>query len=94
MQIVIDIPKEKDLLDKAIWGRLNDYEDINILIDALKNGTVLPENHGRLIEITPQIERELWTFSRDTGINEMPFESAIKAIDNAPTVLEATEGEE
>ena len=55
----------------------------------IKNGTPLPKGHGRLIEVTNQLEQELFTFTRYTGIDECPYESATLITDNAPTIIEA-----
>ena len=41
----------------------------------------------RLIDADDRrLRAELWTYTRDTGIDEAPFENAIKAIDDAPTI--------
>lgn len=41
----------------------------------------------RLIDADDRrLRADLWTYTRDTGIDEAPFENAIKAIDNAPTI--------
>ena len=87
MRIVIDIPEEDYIL-----ATKEDFSAIyngNHIAKAIKNGTPLPKGHGRLIEITNQLEQELFTFTRYTGIDECPYESATLITDNAPTVLEA-----
>lgn len=85
MQIVIDIPEE--YYEKVI----KTIPDWQASADTLmiKNGTPLPKGHGRLIEVTPELERELWTYTRYTGIDEAPYESAVKVIDEAPTIIAA-----
>ena len=93
MQIVIDIPEREY---KVICE--NNYVAVcacpNLLSNAIKNGTVLPK-HGRLIDADAQdLRAELWTFTRYTGIDEMPYEDATQTIDNAPTILEAWGNEE
>ena len=52
MQIVIEIPKEKELIDKALWNDVSDFdkEDLVIVLNAIANGTPLPKGHGRLID--------------------------------------------
>ena len=41
----------------------------------------------RLIDADDRrLRAELWTYTRDTCIDEAPFENAIKAIDEAPTI--------
>lgn len=61
------------------------------LYNAIKNGIVLPEQHGRIIDAD-----ELLTFERPKGIaDDVWKESHIyKLLSNAPTIIEATkEGE-
>ena len=88
MQIVIDIPEDThERLTRP--DRLFTDDDINKVCWAVHNGTVLPK-HGRLIDADAQdLQAELWTFTRYTGIDEMPYEDATQAIDNTPTILEA-----
>ena len=57
------------------------------ILDGIVNGTPLPKGHGRLIEVTNQLEQELFTYTRYTGIDEYPYESA--TLDDAPTIIEA-----
>ena len=87
MQIVIDIPEE-------VYNDIKDgyYTDnMRKMGIAIGNGTVL-EPHGRLIDADAQdLQAELWTFTRYTGIDEMPYEDATQAINNAPTILEPSE---
>lgn len=88
MQIVIDIPEEvKAKIDDNI--NACDLDIYDCVIIAVKNGTPLPKGHGRLIEDTPELECELWTYTRYTGIDEAPYESAVKVIDESPTIIAA-----
>lgn len=96
MQIIIEIDEEEyqtyinhteAILDSSIPLVHQD------LLRAVINGTPLPKGHGRLIEDTPKLERELWTYTRYTGIDEAPYESAVKVIDEAPTIIEADGGD-
>ena len=84
IELVIKIPEaEYELI-------VNDEAcGLNILTRAIANGTPLPKGHGRLIEVTNQLEQELFTFTRYTGIDECPYESATLITDNAPTIIEA-----
>lgn len=87
MKIVIEIPDNfKDYIEDVLMGVGDSAE---ILVDAVMNGTPLPKGHGRLIEVTNQLEQELFTFTRYTGIDECPYESATLITDNAPTIIEA-----
>ena len=102
MEIVIDIPKEiYDFVqntsfvedESTLFKQTNAERQKTLflfdIIDAIRNGTPLPEHHGRLIEVTNQLEQELFTFQRYTGIDEAPYESATIITDNAPTIIEA-----
>ena len=53
MQIVIDIPKEDYI--KISNSNPNYADDFNLYY-AIKNGTVLPEKHGRLIDADALID--------------------------------------
>ena len=90
-EIVIKVPK--DLYDK---GQLLHFFGAysSILDDAIYNGTVLPAGHGRLIDADAEdLQSELWTFTRYTGIDEAPYEDACMALDKAPTIVEADGGD-
>jgi hypothetical protein len=48
----------------------------------------IPSNHGRLIDADRMdLQSELFTYTRYTGIDETPYEDATKAIFEAPTVV-------
>lgn len=54
----------------------------------------LPKGHGRLIDADAKdLQSELWTFTRYTGIDEAPYEDACLVLDKAPTIIEADGGE-
>ena len=88
MQIMIDLPEEMYKWVNDVNKFFDDY-GISDFIDLVKNGIPLPKGHGRLIEDTPELERELFTYTRYTGIDEAPYESAVKVIDEAPTIIAA-----
>lgn len=75
MELVIDIPTEQ-------YNNIV-YEDVDRLRECIKNGTVLPKNHGRLIDADA-----LWDLYHD---NDYDF---YEAIDSVTTIIEGTEGEE
>ena len=86
VQLVIKIPEEKlKIIKNKMYCGIYDPD----LYKAIDNGTPLPKGHGRLIEDTPELERELWTYTRYTGIDEAPYESAVKVIDEAQTIIAA-----
>ena len=82
MQIVIDIPDEiyKDI-ESRDWK--NTIWARDSLMRYIHDGVVLPEHHGRLIDANAY--REAWFNSRQ-------FEPML-LLDEAPTVIEATEEE-
>ena len=77
MQIVIDIPEEayKQIME---FGFLENTLG-KICYNAIKNGTVLPKGHGRLIDVN----------SIDSFIDIEYNGRYIDDIDEIPTVLEA-----
>jgi len=86
MQIVIDID---DMAHDWLVNGFPDEDDMEMAIRAIKNGTPLPDNHGRLIDadalrlsdLAPEPwYRPMWGYSESE-------------IDYAPTILEATRGE-
>ena len=93
MQIIIEIDEEtyKDIKRGKIYSSYRDVPQESVV--AIANGTPLPKGHGRLIEDTPELECELFTYTRYTGIDEAPYESAVKVIDEAPTIIEADGGD-
>lgn len=45
MKLIIDIPAEKDFIDKALWGGIDafDTDDLVIVLDAIAHGTPLDD---------------------------------------------------
>lgn len=89
-EIVIEIPDH--VYEHMIETGFVDLE-ANQMGYAILHGKVLPEGHGRLIEVTPRLEAYLSTFQSYTGIDEAPYEYADELIRNADTVVEADKGE-
>lgn len=91
MTIVIDIP------EKTYSALTHTEFDANLVVNemrkAIVNGKPLPKCHKRLIEVTNQLEQELFTFQRYTGIDEAPYENATMIIDDAPTIIEGSDKE-
>lgn len=84
MQFVIDIPEGVDV----IVERNKPNEVISeILWQAVKNGTPLPERHGRLIDADEVISEEidLMKYSEDPKY----LEYVIAAMKFAPTIIES-----
>lgn len=82
MQIVIDIP---DWVYKHIVQGNEEAPDENISIEAIRNGTPLPENHGRLIDLDALCDEHL------SGCYVELEEHEISEI---PVIIEGTEGKE
>lgn len=92
MKIVIDMTEDyyELLMDKEQYDHIRDTNlEYFVLVQKIKNGTILPKGHGRLIEVSEELECELWTYTRYTGIDEAPYEDATKALELAPTIIEA-----
>ena len=97
MQIVIDIPKEmyENALNNLLCGSTT-------LCNAIKNGTPLPEEHGRLVD-GDSLWNKMSYYSDDGGagvghlnddVNPIILrDSAMEVIENAPTIIPATKGE-
>ena len=99
MQIVIDIPKDRydeiHSLKFVMYG-LQSEENKQLfyrLINAVQDGTVLPEPHGELVDIRP-LMRGLY---EEMCVGELTYTTSevFKMIeDETSTILEATkEGE-
>ena len=84
MQIVIDIPKDvyKETLRTEIW---NEYEKRAIRF-AIRNCTILPKGHGRLID-ADAVMREL------SVVSSRPVKSQIYMIKQAPTIIDTDKTE-
>ena len=91
MKLVIDIPEEE--YQKVQDGRAS----VSMMRNAIRNGTALPEGHGRLIDAD----------ALDTSILQAGFAYSItrsklrytagdmrQKIANAPTIIEADKGSE
>lgn len=84
MQILIDIPEEVkseiDCADDETYQSTISWYDTTLYC-AIKNGTPLPKGHGRLIDASKiDCRNGAWTFA--------------EAIEYAPTIIKADEGEE
>ena len=99
MQIVIDIPERiviniKDYCDMSIAEA---KEILPIILNAIHNGTLIPEGHGRLIDADKTISkicgRACGCHLEECGLDKHCF--SVAWIESAPTIIEAdTESEE
>ena len=89
MQIVIDIPEED-------YIRICD-EPCTELALAVRNGTPLPKGHGRIGDLD-KIKKEMQNYHDDCAktseYTRLGFETAIAVVEDAPTIIEGTEGKE
>lgn len=77
MKIIIDIPKDvyKETLRTEIWNE----DEKRAIRFAIRNCTILPKGHGRLIDADALIfNADYW----EPYISKLDF-------DNAPTIIEA-----
>ena len=89
MKMIIDIPDKKEILEKyhihmdlmyELKHKIGiSHEGIEIIEEAIRCGTPLPKGHGRLIDAD---ERRTEIDEEDRWV-----------VDNAPTVIEASESE-
>lgn len=85
MQIVIDIPKEMYI--NALNGYLCGSKTI---VNAIENGTPLPNEHGRLIDADEYL-RKICTY-KDTGCGSCNFQC--ECIADEPTIIKSNKKEE
>ena len=94
MKIVIDIPEEvKQTFDNAENNDLKNgyYDHGGVIGNAIRNGTPLPKNHGRLIDADVLEECKGILVMNDREIGYGVFMSDVR---NAPTIIEAEGREE
>lgn len=92
MQIVIDIPKE--LYEANIRGL--EAREVWDLREAVRNGTQLPEHHGRLIDADEAIKTLKSLGNRDYRRNKGTIQEAEKMLSYdgyTPTIIEADKAE-
>lgn len=91
MQIVINIPEEAY---KLLKNEGVDWLGAEHILNAVANGTPLPKGHGRLIDADKTaLLSNLFCYTKYTGIDEAPYEDATKALEFAPTIIEADKTE-
>ena len=90
MQIVIDIDEKiyNEYMNLAT-GRIPTYKACDIAW-VLKNGTILPKGHGRLIDADKTaLLSDLHFYTKYTGIDKAPHVDATRELAFAPTIIEA-----
>jgi hypothetical protein len=92
MQIVIDIPEQ---LIELAQKELIMGGDMPTIANAISNGVVLPNGHGRLVD-ADALEKKMCDREIEVGDDEAIWESSAVsvALDMfAPTIIEADKGE-
>lgn len=93
IELVIKIPKSTYKVFKnlsKIIGVLVYEKDILTLIKAIKNGTPLPEGHGRIGDLT-KLYNKIDKRNRENGKGK--YTGILVLVDNAETIIEADKGE-
>ena len=80
MQIVIDIPDNMDL---------RNYELPHDILNIITSGTILPENHGRLIDADALYDSAKLCHTEEDGTACVEW----REINDAPTIIEGSESE-
>ena len=88
MKLVIEIPEE--VKNRLCFG-VTYTEDIQVVCEALNDGTPLPEGHGRLIDADKLKEYYFRPYSNEEVYSNTDNEHII---DNAPTIIEADKEKE
>ena len=86
MQIVIDIPKRAY---ESCKKTCKDEEIIDGYTYAIANGTPLSKCHGRLIDADEL--KDVFKYTEDADVCKWSTYGVISEIDDAPTVIKATE---
>lgn len=88
MQIVIDI-HEEEYNDVKYFGTIVD-EDRDYIAECILNGTVLPEQHGRLID-ADKLFQQVGGIKPKSQIEYDDIGNFMNLITDAHTILEARE---
>ena len=91
MQVVINVPDKiyEMVMNTGTYGC---YHFIST--KAIREGVPLPKGHGRLIDADKTaLLSDLFCYTKYTGIDEAPYEDATKALEFAPTIIEADKAE-
>ena len=86
MQIVIDIPNEYYEDIKEHGGLYGYCSGLVIASEVVSNGTPLPKGHGRLIDADATLK------IIDVEYPNVDRKDIKKIVEDAPTIIEATEG--
>ena len=81
MKIVIDIDERIYNICKGAYKKGCKDKDTGVLAKAIGEGTILPKNHGRLIDADDLEHITICSKTRNSGITRI----------EAPTIIEASE---
>ena len=82
VELVIKIPEK-------IYESVMDGTYCGTLYQELKNGTILPKGHGRLVD-ADEIDNNIYDLTRSMDLN---YGQISEVVDTAPTIIEADEVE-
>ena len=93
--IKIVIKVDDDLYTRLFDNDVDNYDDAIDMTKAIRNGTVLPKGHGRLIDADKLNRKKKYCFQTERGAFPKS-EWFIKADDlfSAPTIIEADRSKE
>ena len=83
VELVIKIPEK-------IYESVMDGTYCGTLYQELKNGTILPKGHGRLVD-ADEIDNNIYDLTRSMDLN---YGQISEVVDTAPIIVEADEVEE
>lgn len=90
MKIVIDLDDRIYNICKGAYKKGCKDKDTGVLAKAIGEGTILPDNHGRLIDADELLINER---PRDLSWTQWEDMHFYKTISDAPTLVESTKGE-
>ena len=90
MQVVINVSEARFRDIQRIAEVQLESNHFKTAEQIIANGTPLPKGHGRLIDADrTALLSDLFCYTKYTGIDEAPYEDATKALEFAPTIIEA-----
>lgn len=90
MKIVIDI--DDNIYTRLFDNGVDDYDDPMDINTAIRNGTPLPEHHGRLIDL----EEVRYRYVNIIKVSNSELENLrmlAEILDTAPTIIEGSDSE-
>lgn len=90
MEIVIKIPENSY---KATYNGCMLPPDVENVVEAIKNGTPLPEKHGRLKDVDAFITKVKEDRKHSAYLRSWTADDVLSALDNsyAPTIIEGSD---